>query len=62
MAALDFKVTLIGADGARAVRVVRGAAGSEAAIAWVAQLEEERMGEALFVSAIRLAPPLKEVG
>lgn len=59
--ALDFKVTVIGADGCKAVSEVRGAAGSDAAIAWVEQLVEARIGLARWASAIRLSPPIKEV-
>ncbi|MBL8387034.1 MAG: hypothetical protein JNK17_02235 [Hydrogenophaga sp.] len=58
---LDFKVTVIGADGSKVVREVRGTAGSDAAIAWVEQLVEARIGEARWASAIRLSPPVREV-
>lgn len=61
MALLDFKVTVIGADGLKAVSEVRGSAGSDAAIAWVEQLVEERLGPARYASAIRLSPPVREV-
>lgn len=61
MAQIDFKVTVIGADGSKAVREVRGSAGSDAAIAWVEQLEEQRLGEARWAAAIRLSPPVREV-
>lgn len=49
---LDFKVTHIGPDGVKRVRLVRGAAGGPAALAWMEQL----YGEALAGSAVYLGP------
>lgn len=54
--ALDFKVSHIDPEGVKRVRVVRGAAGGPAALAWMEQL----YGEARAASAVYLGPTATE--